>query len=161
MVHICGLACIQAHAVLDSGNKELSPRWVKNLLFWCSGYQQDRQYCRDQAARNIEMTERFLTEEARQGGWQVLCGRCCSPDSSMWRLANIEQTRNVRVIILARIRPQESNKLGESGRGQIIARAMQGSKSEGSVGAASAYLLPQLFLSRGPRVFAYGPLQIR
>jgi thiamine monophosphate synthase len=33
VVHICGLACIQAHAVLDSGNKELSPRWVKNLLF--------------------------------------------------------------------------------------------------------------------------------
>ena len=28
-------------------------------------------------------------------------------------------------------------------------------------GAASAYLLPQLFLWIGPRVFAYGPLQIR
>ena len=79
------------------------------------------------------MTERFLTEKARQGSWQVLCGRCGSPDSRMWCLANIEQARNVRVIILARIRPQESNKLGESGRGQIIARAMQGSKSEGSM----------------------------
>ena len=129
-------------------------------FFWCSGYQQDRQYCRDQAASNIEMTERFLTEEARQGSWQVLCGSCCSPDSSMWCLANIEQARNVRVIILARIRPQESNKLGKSGRGQIIARAMQGSKSEGSM----EQLLPICCCSssfREARVFAYGPLQIQ
>ena len=79
------------------------------------------------------MTERFLTEKARQGSWQVLCGRCGSPDSRMWCLANIEQTRNIRVIILARIRPQESNKLGEPGRGQIIARAIQGSQSKGTV----------------------------
>ena len=33
VVHIWRLACIQAHAFLDSGNKELSPGWVKNLLF--------------------------------------------------------------------------------------------------------------------------------
>ena len=102
-------------------------------FFWCSGYQQDRQYCRDQAASNIEMTERFLTEEACQGSWQVLRSRCCSPDSSMWRLAHIEQTRHIRVIILARIRPQESNNLCEPGRGKIIARAIQRSKSKGSV----------------------------
>ena len=36
-------------------------------------------------------------------------------------------------MILARIRPKESNQVGESGRGQIIARAIQGSKSKGSV----------------------------
>ena len=36
----------------------------------------------------------------------------------MWCLANIEQTRNIRVIILARIRPEEGNKLGEPGRRQ-------------------------------------------
>ena len=102
-------------------------------FFWGSGYQQDRQYCRDQTASNIEMTERFLTEEACQGSWWVLRSRCCSPDSSMWRLAHIEQTRHIRVIILARIWPQESNKLCEPGRGKIIARAIQRSKSKGSV----------------------------
>ena len=51
----------------------------------------------------------------------------------MWRLAHIEQTRHIRVIILARIRPQESNKLCEPGRGKIIARAIQRSKAKGSV----------------------------
>jgi len=51
----------------------------------------------------------------------------------MWCLANVEQTRNIRVIILARIRPEEGDKLGEPGRRQIIARAIQGSQSKGTV----------------------------
>ena len=93
---------------------------LRNSNF-CNGYQQDRQCCRDQAASNIEITERFLAEEACQGSWWVLRSRCCSPYSSMWRLAHIEQTCHIRVIILARIRPQESNKLCEPGRGKIIA----------------------------------------
>ena len=104
------------------------------------------------------MAERLPTEKARQRGWQALCGRCGSPDSCMWCLANVEQTRNIRVIILARIRPEEGDKLGEPGRRQVIARAIQGSRDGGE---ASAYLLPQLFLWIGPRVFAYGLLQIR
>ena len=106
------------------------------------------------------MTERFLAEEACQGSWWVLRSRCCSPYSSMWRLAHIEQTCHIRVIILARIRPQESNKLCEPGRGKIIASdsTLEG---QGVGGEASAYLLPQLFLWRGPRVFAYVLLQIQ
>ena len=32
MVEKESLACIQARTFLDSGNKELSPRWVKRLL---------------------------------------------------------------------------------------------------------------------------------
>ena len=86
-----------------------------------------------QRSSNIEMVERLLTEKGRQRSWQALCGRCGSPDSCMWCLANVEQTRNIRVIILARIRPEEGNKLGEPGRRQIIARAIQGSQSEGAV----------------------------
>ena len=96
------------------------------------------------------MTERFLTEEARQGSWQVLCGICCGPDCSMLCFANIEQARNVRVIILARIRPQESNKLGELGRGQIIARAMQGSNFEGQRGSFCLFAAAALPFERLP-----------
>ena len=98
------------------------------------------------------MTERFLTEKARQRGWQVLCGRCGSPDSRMWCLANIEQTRNIRIIILARIRPEESNKLSEPGRGQIIARAIQGSQSKGRWRSFCLFAAAALPLDRPPGV---------
>ena len=50
----------------------------------------------------------------------------------------------------------------------LVSRAGAGNRQgdsglavQGDGGAASAYLLPQLFLWIGPRVFAYGPLQIR
>ena len=78
------------------------------------------------------MVERLLTEKGRQRSWQALCGRCGSPDSCMWCLANVEQTRNIRVIILARIRPEEGDKLGEPGRRKVIARAI-GLNSRGSI----------------------------
>ena len=35
-------------------------------FFCCSGYQQYRQYCRDQAASNIEMTERLMSSSGRK-----------------------------------------------------------------------------------------------
>ena len=44
----------------------------------------------------------------------------------MWCLANVEQTRNIRVRILARIRPEEGEKLGEPGGRKVVARAIQG-----------------------------------
>ena len=106
------------------------------------------------------MAERLLTEKARQRGWQVLCGRCGSPDSCMWCLANVEQTRNIRVIILARIRPEKGDKLGEPGRRQIIARAIQGSQSEGRWRSFYLFAAAALPLDRPPGVCLWSP-QIR
>ena len=87
-------------------------------------------------------------------------GGSCSPYSGMWCLSNFEQTRNIRVIVLARIRPEEGDKLGA---GQEAANLQGDSRlavrEDG--GGASAYLLRQLFLWIGPRVFAYGHPRIR
>ena len=38
-------------------------------FFWRSCNKQDGEYCRNQAALNIQVAKRFLTEKARQGDW--------------------------------------------------------------------------------------------
>ena len=104
------------------------------------------------------MAERLPTEKARQRGWQALCGRCGSPDSCMWCLANVEQTRNIRVRILARIRPEEGEKLGEPGREEGSRPGDSGRVVRGDGEEASAcFAAAALPLDRPPGVCLWSP----
>ena len=59
-------------------------------FFWYSSYQQDCQYCRDQAASNIEMTERSsLKRRAREVGWCCVVVAAVRMMIQMWRVCSM------------------------------------------------------------------------